>query len=265
MPLFDRRAKAGHERQGRGATPGIRGLVGLLVCFLMSGCGTLGTTRSMLSMPSFQEENLPQREIRVVTLTPDERKVPAIRALLQKASEALSDQVGIRLVEQDRKLIEWQSRDANEMLGQMAEIMKDYDKPYDIAIAYQDLNALQVMQHFLIGAWEGAIDDTYRRFIIIRKMNVEALMHEICHAFLFSTLHSGGLMTGLTFYLLPGTVPLNRSIYLLAEDRKEILTNKWRDFSTPPNLSQSHVKNPIALPAVSREGLPRVPSALTSR
>ncbi len=49
------------------------------------------------------------------------------------------------------------------------------------------------------------------------------------------------LMQPVTFYAVPGIMPLNPSIYLKGRDRKEILKNKWRDFSTPPAMDHSQI------------------------
>jgi hypothetical protein len=208
-----------------------------------AACGTLGTTVSLLSDADFQKENLPGREIRVVILTADESKMPVIRKLLREASDALEEQVGMTLAEKDVRSIEWQSGDIDKMLGQMAAMMEGYNEPYDLAIAFRDFSFPKLMQYLSLGAWEGAIDDRYRRLIIIRKMDVEVLLHEICHGFLFSRIHSHGLMTPMTVYLLPGLISLNRSIYLSTKDRKEILANKWRDFSQLPDLPPEAVTN----------------------
>jgi hypothetical protein len=59
-------------------------------------------------------------------------------------------------------------------------------------------------------------------------MTLQVLLHEICHSFLFFANHSWGLghfMQPVTFYVVPGIMPLNRSIYFKERGRKEILKN----------------------------------------
>ncbi len=105
----------------------------------------------------------------------------------RRSSDALSTQVGIALKIIDWKPIEWQPGDRAEVLKQVVHAADHYDKPYDIVLAFPEL-----MRYALVGGWEGVIDDTYRRFIIIRRMTVQVLLHEICHSFLFSANHSWG-------------------------------------------------------------------------
>lgn len=182
----------------------------------------------------FRKENGATREIRVVVLTANGHTLWAIRKLLKQTSDGLHRQVGMILVETDVILTKWESADNEEMLTQVVKRMESYEKPYDVAVGFRDFTFPQVLQYYLLGIQEGAMDDIYRRFIVIRKMNAEVLMHELCHGFIFSRAHSRGLMSSIAFYIVPGVLSLNRSVYLANDDRKEIITNKWRDFSITP-------------------------------
>ncbi len=127
------------------------------------------------------------------------------------------------------------------MLNQVAAAMRPYARQYDIAVAFAGFSASELLQYVLIGNWEGIIDDTYRRFIVIRRMTAQVLLHEVCHAFLFSHVHTWGvrhLMTPLTLYVLPGIMPINRSNHLREQDRIEIIRNKWRSFEIRPSLDE---------------------------
>lgn len=204
----------------------------MLVC----SCGTLGTVKYSISTEKFERENLPLREIDVVVLATNDKKLPNIRRLIGEASEALRVQTGVSLREKDVKIIEWQSGNQTEMLAQVAQTMQDCQISYDLAIAFHDFTLPELLAYAIIGKWEGLIDRTFRRYIIIRRMDVQVLLHEICHAFIFSTVHSWGLMAPAAIYLAPGTMALNRSIYLSKKDREEVLRNKWRNFAQIPNL-----------------------------
>ncbi len=176
--------------------------------------------------------------------------MPAIDELVRRGSDALFEQVGITLKIIDWKPIEWQPGGRAEALAQVVHAAARYDKPYDIVLALREFAFPELMRYALVGGWEGVIDDTYRRFIVIRRMTVQVLLHEVCHSFLFTENHSWGLrhlMQPVTFYVVPGIMPLNRSVYLKENDRKEILKNKWRDFSMPPALARSQVDDPVTL------------------
>lgn len=180
------------------------------------------------------------RALRVVILADKSSRVPQLTNLLNAGSQVLFAQIGVTLTVCDIKIIKWRSQRRLDVLRQVAEEMEDFGKPYDIAIAARPFTAPQLLQYLTVGAWEGQIDDTYRRFIVLRRLTVQVLLHEVCHAFLFSTVHSVGLrnlMTPVAFYVVPGVLPLNRSTYLYEADRTEIMRNKWRDFDVPPRLS----------------------------
>ena len=222
-----------------------------LLCLLAIGCFGPSTIKEPPVTTALQRSVLPMREVRVVVLTPDERKLPAITKLVREGSDALSVQVGICFKIVDWRLIVWQSGRSATVLKQVADHMSRYDKPYDIVLALRGFDAAGLVGYTLLGGWEAVIDDTYRRFIVVRRMTVQVLLHEVCHCFLFSSAHSWGLrhlMTPIAFYVLPGVMPVNRSIYLKEKDREEILRNKWRDFSTVPQIARSDMADPLESP-----------------
>lgn len=223
----------------------------LLLCLSALGCSTISSGPP--SPPSHLFTG-PERQIRLVVLAPTPESKAVIESIVDQASISLFEQAGMSLVIVDWRSIEWTSGNRGLMLNQVAQEMRSYGKPYDIAVAFQDFGIPQLLQYLLVGTWEGVIDDTYRRFIIIRRMTAQVLLHEICHAFLFSHDHSWGLrhlMTPLTVYILPGIMPLNRSNYLSEKDRAEVLRNKWRDFSALPPLGLLSGEDRISQPAVN--------------
>ena len=119
---------------------------------------------------------------------------------------------------------------------------------FDIAIGFapQPLWSLAVEMTGL-PQWKGVIEDTYRRYIIIRWLDVHTLEHEIGHAFVFSHVHSAsGLMQWIMVELFPDVpLPICRSNYFCPADRAEVLKNKWRDFHVKPTLAKKDIEDPI--------------------
>ncbi len=211
-----------------------------LLCLSVLGCSS-----TPLTLPTNPEglygRSSPERQLRLVVLTSDSKQREDIEKVVQAASAMLAEQAGITLTITNWGSIEWKSRSGSEMLNQVAAAMRSYPGHYDIAVAFADFSAPELLQYVLIGNWEGIIDDTYRRFIIIRRMTAQVLLHEVCHAFLFSQSHSWGLrhlMTPVTLYVIPGIMPINRSNHLAEKDRAEIIQNKWRDFTARPSLEK---------------------------
>lgn len=224
--------------------------LGLFLCLFITACSTPNILPRPLSPANLEHATAPARELRLVILADSPEKKAAMTELVEKASRELRAQVDISLKVVEWKLVEWQSYDRVGTLNQVAQIMGKHNKPFDIAVAFQHFSTFDLLQYMLIGTWEGVIDDTYRRFIVIRRMSVQILLHEICHAFIFSHDHSWGfrhLMTPVTLYIVPGLMPLNRSSSLKERDREEIVRNRWRDFSVLPNLQGSRLADPLPL------------------
>lgn len=222
----------------------------LLLCLAVLACSSAPLTHTS-SSEGLYTRDLPERQLRVVVLVSDGKQRADIEKLVNAASAALAGQAGITLAIIDWRSIEWTSRSASAMLNQVASMMRPYPHQYDIAVAFAGFSAPELLQYVLIGNWEGIIDDTYRRFIVIRRMTVQVLLHELCHAFLFSNTHTWGLrhlMNPVTLYVLPGIMPVNRSSLLNEKDRAEIIRNRWRDFAQCPSLDRSAQNNDLISP-----------------
>ncbi len=222
----------------------------LFVCVSVLGCSSASLTHTS-NPEGLYTRDPPERQLRLVVLVSDGRQRADIKKLVGEASASLAKQAGITLVIIDWRSIEWKSRSGIAMLNQVASAMRPYPRQYDIAVAFEAFNAPELMQYVLIGNWEGIIDDTYRRFIVIRRMTAQVLLHELCHAFLFSNTHTWGLrhlMNPVTLYVLPGIMPVNRSSQLSEKDRAEIIRNRWRDFSARPSLGRSAQNNDVISP-----------------
>jgi hypothetical protein len=204
-----------------------------LLVLLPASCSTPGTPSVSGNSP-IEPTIYPIRAVSVVLLNEDPQKAGHAKKLIGMASRELERQVGIRLDVKDTLPISWNGRSREEMLGQVKQMMRHYHKEFDLAIAVSDMTFLELAAYVVFGGWEGVIDAAQRRFIVIRRKSLEILIHEVCHAFIFETTHSGqGVMTGNSVQILPGLV-LNRSTRLSYRDRREVLRNKYRIFASYP-------------------------------
>jgi hypothetical protein len=169
--------------------------------------------------PKVQADNLPIRTLRVVLLYEDADYIDELTALVETTSQLLREQVGIVLKITDAQAIKFESYDMPHMLGQMI-LKMGSRKDYDMAIAYSERNMVDIAS-CVLWCWAGAIDQRYRRYIILRNFHRSVLMHEIGHAFIASHKHSWGLMAEDTALM---------GDYFTTADRNEILKNKWRSF-----------------------------------
>ncbi|MFC1488613.1 hypothetical protein ACFL6B_02070 [Thermodesulfobacteriota bacterium] len=164
----------------------------------------------------------------------------AADALIRETSSYMEAQVGItlkttaRLTNSDK----WPSKKRSDMLGHAYVLSKPYRNDFDICVCIYQPTTSEKIKKGLIGGWNGVIDDVYRRYIIIKKMDFRTLLHEMYHAFIFSQKHSGsGIMQAGLISVLPFVpIYLNSSMDLSPSDRKEVLENKWRDFNLPVNI-----------------------------
>jgi hypothetical protein len=210
-------------------------VLAVAVCLIVSACGAgIHCANPAVSEPA----KTPVRDVRAVIVTVDETDRDAIKNNVEKAFDIFFEQTGIRLSIQDWKTIQWQSPSRGQLLQQLVDEMHGYEKPYDIAIGFYDMNPLERLGFNLAGGWMGAIDDVYRRFIVIRRDQLHVLVHELGHAFVFDHVHSGGVMTDFTLCFVGDHLCANSSVCFLEKDRREIVENKWRDFSTMPPLSE---------------------------
>jgi hypothetical protein len=211
----------------------------LLFPFLWS-CG-LGTVKWSAKDLDFQQENFPMREIRVIAFMDGSHSQEQADQAIAKSNKRFMEQAGVQL-----KVIEWQQvkwpffKTWNGMLEVMEKRLKEKD--FDIAIAFTSYNVLGFLWSN-VGFYGkmAAVEDTYRRYIIIKELSSFILEHEVWHCFLFDITHTWtGLLMPFNVRLLPLTpaVPIGGR-YLTAEARKEILKNKWRDFSKPMSYYQT--------------------------
>ena len=184
------------------------------------------------------KENLPVRTVTAVIAIPDADPTYEQIVLFEKSFSAFFEQTGIRIVIQDWIRIEWHGSSRTELLQQLFDEMHRYEKPFDIAIGFYDMNPLEEFLFSISGGWMGAIDDVYRRYIVAKRDNIHLLVHELGHAFLFEHAHTGGVMTAFQLCVISDYVCTNSTVCFLDSDREMILQNKWRDFNVKPELNE---------------------------
>jgi len=208
----------------------LSGFIGMII---ITGC-TGATVKPQLNIPGFQKENLPLRALQVGVFSDETYRQEEIVPLIEGASAALEKQLGIHLEAVYYQPIHFEKRECDFMLDKVHDSAVHLPGNIDIAVVFVSFKIPGTL--FL---WRGVIDDSYRRYIILRR-SIKVLIHEIGHCFIFSHSHSSnGVMKSIpsTTYFSPG-------------DRAEILKNKWRDFNEKPDLDE---RNKINLLKEDRE------------
>lgn len=213
-----------------------RRIILLVVLYSLSFLVSCATVKDRVSDSAFQAENLPVRELKILVASDGSYSREEIDGILRESSRVFEEQVGIRFVPVRYISLHWEKRD---VLSMLEKIYYSTDtQGFDMAIGFSRWTPGEFLVRNLVGSWEGCIDDTYRRYIILKNLNKHTLLHEVAHAFIFENSHSSnGLMMPMTFQVLP-FVPLSvQSLYLAEEDRREVLVNKWREFSEIPVIA----------------------------
>ncbi|MDA8174896.1 MAG: hypothetical protein M0018_09955 [Nitrospiraceae bacterium] len=224
----------------------VRAIVFCAALCLLCSCGSIGTIKGMTGSQAFQAQNLPVRNLRVAVFTDGSKPDKEIKRTIALASDSLRKQVGIALVPVSWQKIQFKSSGRAAMINQLyRRTLKTLPgNSFDIAVAFTSYNAMDDLKFVFsmlvmpVPVWAGVIDDTYRRYIVMKSTDKDNLIHEVCHGFLFEYVHSSrGVMQGTKLVLLPFTPPINETQYLTAQDRNNILKHKFRDFSMRPRLN----------------------------
>jgi tetratricopeptide (TPR) repeat protein len=196
-------------------------LLFLLPCLL--GCAA-GSVKPLLNDPDFKAENQPIRTVRILLITDDSYRRDEIVKFVSKCSNLVEIQVGVRLEIVDWYQIQWENElnDAFKMHIRIAADTWGKRNTFDIAVApihfdhRAEGNKLRV----------GAIDTFFWRYILVRELNPNILLHELFHGFLLQTGHSDD------WIMKSERPPYGHEWYWLTpEDRRGVLRNKWRDFN----------------------------------
>lgn len=236
-------------------------LIAITMAVLLIGCATV---KKDLDKPSFQGENQPIRTLKVAAFL-DYRRNPItdnLKVTEQDAIDAIKEvsklsviQTGIDL--EIVRFIPMRWRDywnISRVLPQMHYTLiqekehigymhRQWGKPWrdwDIAIAFGTRDTEDIMVGF-VPLWGGkiaVIDDIYRRYIVTKDLSPEVILHEIYHCFIFTIEHGGGIMTPFMFEIVPTVRLVPMSKYLTPGARKEILKNKWRNFTIKPKIER---------------------------
>jgi len=221
----------------------------LLILFLLCSCGH--TVKDLIHNPDFVLQNQPERTLNVMVVTENTPDTKEITRWIDTCSRTIDEQVGIQL--KPTQFVQVQNLPSvNNISSRLTALYSvgESRNNWDIMInltSYGILDIAAAMMNLIIPipVYQGYIDDTYRRIIVLKSRDCRNFVHEFFHAFIFSHDHSDGVMAGMTVQLLPFTPPLNNTMYLNERDRNEVLKNKWRNFSTKSQLSLESPKDLI--------------------
>ena len=187
-----------------------------------------------MKSPDFQAQNRPVREIQLLVFsnTPDDHE--RITKFLKECSDIIEEQVGIRLRISGFQPIKWSGLSARGVLTDMHR--EAGEGGFDMAVAFTGRLLPQDSLVLVgLGGFVGVIDDTYRKYVVVRVMDKYVFIHEFFHAFIFNQAHSQVCIMSSGFY------PLGRGcVWLGEDDRREVLQNKWRSFDEKPRLADGY-------------------------
>ena len=207
-------------------------LLSLLVCLI--GCYA-GSVKPLLNRPEFKAENEPIRTLRVLLLTDNSYRKEEIEKFVSKCSRFVESQVGIRLEILDWVQIKWGDEldDIYKMEMRIAADTWSKRDKFDITLTF--VHFVQSIEGGKLPL--GATDTFYWRYIFIKELDPFILLHELFHTFILKKGHSKD------WVMRPGRPPYGNEWYWLTpEDRKDVLRNKWRDFSAMPVTGREEEK-----------------------
>lgn len=206
----------------------------LALVFSVTACG-IGTVRWSMNDSKFQQENQPIREVRLAVFTDGSFNESSIISTVENVSDSLTEEVGVTF--RVNRLIKtwWGSK----RFAHIADTMKNTlttDDDWDIAIAVTSYDSWEKIMANTIGATMAVTDEYYRRYIIVKELSKQILMHEIVHCFVFEHEHA---WTGVMFPMMVRILPLMPSIPVGGNGmtpafRREFLKNKFRVFDNKP-------------------------------
>ncbi|MDA8239673.1 MAG: hypothetical protein M0Z67_04780 [Nitrospiraceae bacterium] len=220
-------------------------LLAAITALVLASCASVGTVQSRLEDDQFKMQNLPVRTLRVCVVTDPGRKKDSVAGLLREVSLSLAEQVGIRLETVMTADMTFETSGQDGMINQLYKKVFARRSDFDIAIAFTSFSTGDYLLKLLslvtvpLPVWHGAIDDTYRRYIVVKSLDKQVLIHEIFHAFIFARAHGGGVMRAVSLQPLPFMRPVGTTVFLTESDRKEVLLNKWRNFSEPATIAKA--------------------------
>ena len=204
-----------------------------MTLLLLTSCGGTGTVATHLNDPDFIAQNQPIRVIKIAIVTDVEPDKQLLTEWIRGCGTYAIEQVGIELSAFSFTQAELPSvNDRNERLTAMHKAMQGHND-WDLAVnpaSYTVGDVLKALGVIPLSVNQGYIDNTYRRYIVVKSKDCNILIHELFHAFIFSRVHSDKGVMQNRIQLLPFTPAINGTLYLSPDDRKEVLRNKWRNF-----------------------------------
>ena len=201
--------------------------------------------------PQVQAQNYPLRTLSVIVYSDNSDQKDEIYGFIRSVSNILEYQVGIKLKVAAFNPIKIPEKVLIQHPDGKLEYVKSYtqcgslallerktlssysEKSFDISILFMKRPSAESWGQLMV--WNGVIDGSARRYIVMKVLDEYSLVHEIGHAFIFSHVHSSeGVMKESLWGF--GTSWFNE------EDRVEILRNKKRDFSEAPRVRASNIK-----------------------
>jgi len=199
----------------------VRPILILLLVIGLGGCYA-GTVKPFVERPDFKAENEPVRMLRILVITDDTYKKEEIERLMSGCSHIVETQVGIRLEIVDSQQIKWgdERNESTRMLTRIARETWEKTDSFDMAIGFA---------YFSDGLVIGRIDGIFWRYVVVKELEPNLLLHELFHAFLPGKEHTKDWL------MQPVRSSYGREWYWLTpEERKEVLKNKWRNFNVVP-------------------------------
>ncbi len=250
----------------------------LLMAFIVVNCaGTVvKNTTVAVKNTTYDVSVLPIREIRLVIYYGGYSQKQVHEAIDQVNVQLMKpeNKIGIKLIIQEEKVTHWENRAPIGIMRQMDNELWHLEKVFDasghwewkhtgynwdMAIAFLKPTQLEITKCDIISSvpllgifynpcFVAGIDDSWRRYIVTKTLNVNVLLHEIaCHGFIF---HRAEGDTGeepsicdVSALKLPIGPPLYGQAIFSERDKKEILENKWRVFGKKPVIPKKYSKD----------------------
>jgi hypothetical protein len=204
--------------------------IGVIAAGALAGCVQMMTVQHRLNDGVFQAENQPVRTVRVGVLTDGARAPEEVHSVVREASMRSEEQFGIRFEVVSIGSIRFMSRDKAGMLHELfgsAGTAPEADIVLGVTAFEPSESRPGVEQEI---GFNGVIDGVYWRYIVVKNLRADTVLHEFIHAMTASPRHSDwGIMAERWAEILPG-VSLRNNMYATEEERASILRNKWTDF-----------------------------------
>ena len=198
------------------------------------------------------DQNQPIRTLRVIVFYNEYVNVNKLLWMVEEASRLTELEVGINFKVtkcipvggNSYSMYDYFDVNPNLALCQLVSLCQvHYYKPkdYDIALGFANDPFLQKHLSWALTKPFGVIEDDYRKHIVFQHPTVRVVRHEIYHAFILSKGHTDQLMGSVSVIN-----PNPNASWLNQRDRREVLANKWRDFSKRVEISSAYRQDRIS-------------------